>query len=267
MKRVILASLIAAAAFVCLGIGVNGQAQRNGQSTAASGAPRGWYSVAIVTLKPDMVNEWREFQKTQTIPMLQRGGVKVRDVWQSGAPFGDGFTFGTVTPIDKFADYDLAPRPQRVLGADAARAYQEKLSHMIVSQRTMAVQDRVELSIAPAANAKLVGAILQDVTIVGGHAPQYEAYIKNDLLPVLKKGNVLGYTVSRTIFGGDANVYHTVQYFDSFADIDKGPVPQRVLGAEGAQALTAKAAPHIASISRTILRYVPDLSMRPKPAS
>ncbi len=235
MKRVILASLIAAAAFVCLGTGAAGQAQRT--------------------------------QKSQTIPMLQRGGVKVRDVWQSGAPFGDGFTFGTVTPIDKFADYDLAPRPQRVLGADAARAYQEKLSHMIVSQRTMAVQDRVELSIAPAANAKVMGGILQDVTIVSGHAPQYEAYIKNDLLPVLKKGNVIGYTVSRTVFGGDANVYHVVQYFDSFAELDKGPVPQRVLGAEAAQALTAKAAPHIASISRTILRYVPDLSMRPKPAS
>jgi hypothetical protein len=111
--------------------------------------------VTIVTVKPDMINEWREFQKTQAMPMLQRGGVKIRDVWQSGAPFGDGFTFGTVTPIDKFADYDLAPRAERVLGADGARAYQEKLSHMIVSQRTMAVQDRVELSIAPASNAKV----------------------------------------------------------------------------------------------------------------
>src|SRR5712664_1900170 len=97
----------------------------------------------------------RRRSKVLAMPMLQRGGVKIRDVWQSGAPFGDGFTFGTVTAIDKFADYDLAPRAERVLGADGARAYQEKLSHMIVSQRTMAVQDRVELSIAPAANAKV----------------------------------------------------------------------------------------------------------------
>jgi hypothetical protein len=84
---------------------------------------------------------------------------------------------------------------------------------------------------------------------------------------VLKKGNVVGYTVSRTVFGGDANEYHTVQYIDSFAEIDKGPLTRRVLGDAGVQALNAKLVPHVASTKRTILRYVPELSMRPRPAS
>jgi hypothetical protein len=93
-------------------------------------------------------------------------------------------------------------------------------------------------------------------------AKAYEAYIKNDLLPVLKRGNVVGYSVSRTVFGGNANEYHTIQYLGSFAEIDQGAVTTRVLGHAGAQALAAKAAPHVAGINRTILRHVPDLSFR-----
>jgi hypothetical protein len=263
MRRVIVAFL-AAAAVVC----AVSSAPR-AQSASSQAAPqRNWYSVTIVTVKPDMMTEWVEFQKTQTIPMQQKGGVKTRDVWQSGAPFGDGFTYGIVTPIDKFATYDQPPLVVRVLGQDGARAYGEKLRRMISSQRTFAVTDRAELSLMPKADAKVVGAILTDVTVVSGHAEQFEAYIKNDYLPVLKKGNVLGYTVSRTTFGGDANEYHTAQYFDSFAEIDKGPVIARVLGgAAQAAALTAKASPHVASMQRTILRYSQDLSFRAKPSS
>jgi hypothetical protein len=143
----------------------------------------------------------------------------------------------------------------------------DKLNSMIVSRRTLAIQDRAELSIAPAANAKIVGAILQDVTVISGHAEQYEAYIKNDVLPVLKKGTVVGTAVSRTVFGGNANEYHLLTFLDSFAEIDKGPAQVRVLGQAAAAALGAKGTMHIASTERTILRYVPDLSFRPKPSS
>jgi hypothetical protein len=40
-----------------------------------------------------------------------------------------------------------------------------------------------------------------------------------------------------------------------------------VLGAAGQQALIAKSTPHIASVNRNLLRYVPDLSFRARPAS
>lgn len=254
MKRLIGATI--AAAIVSIGIGVGAQAPPT----------RSWSVVNVVTLKPDMAAEWVEFQKTQTIPAQKRAGVAARATWQDGAPFGEGFTYGTVTPLGKFADYDLQPLITRTLGADAARVYNEKLRRMIDHSRTFAVQDRAELSIQPAANAKLVAAILTSVIVVNGHAAQYEAYLKDDLLPVLKRGNVVGYQVSRTIFGGDANEYMTVQLLDSFADIDKGAVPTRVLGA-GAGPLAAKAAPHVASSTRTILRFVPELSFQPKPVS
>jgi hypothetical protein len=261
MKRVAFASLAAAVVCVMASAGIRAQ-------PAAAAAPqRNWYSVTITTVKAERVADWLEIQKSQTIPMQQKGGIKSRETWQAGAPFGEGNSYGIVTPIDKFATYDMPPLARRILGDAPWRVYQDKLAAMTVSRRTFAVQDRAELSITPAASAKIVAAILQDVTVVSGHAEQYETYLKNDVLPVLKKGNVLGTAVSRTVFGGNGNEYHVVTYLDSFAEIDKGPAQVRVLGQAAATALAAKGSAHIANIERTILRFVLDLSYRPKPIS
>ena len=120
-------------------------------------------------------------------------------------------------PIDKFATYDMPNLARRILGDAAAQTYQNKLAAMTVSRRTFAIQDRADLSIMPAANAKFSAAVLTDTTIVSGHADQYEAYIKNDLLPLLKRDNTAGFLVSRTVFGGNANEYHTVVLLPTFS--------------------------------------------------
>ena len=114
----------------------------------------------------------------------------------------------------------------------------------------------------PNASFKPKAGILTLTTVLAGHAEAYEAYLKNDLLPVLKRGNVAGYLVSHTTFGGDANEYASMQLLDSYAEIDKGPLGRRVLGQQPYQELQAKAAPHIAALRRELLRYVPDLSFR-----
>lgn len=264
MRRILLVVLAAALCAVVIRT-VSAQSGQRAGAAAAAPPARGWYAVNIIAIKPGTAPAWQEFQKTQTIPMQQKGGVRQRDTWQSGAPFGDGGTYAIVTPIDKFEDYDKPPLVTRMLSGDALRTYQEKNASFAVSNHMFAVQDRAELSIVPASMAKIRGAILTEYTIVGGHADAYEAFLKNDLLPVLKKGNVPGFLVSRTVFGGNANEYHEVQLFESYGEIDKGPVPTRVLGASAAQALAAKRGAHVASVNRTIMRYVPDLSYAPRP--
>jgi hypothetical protein len=270
MKRILWVSL--AAAIILLAVFVLPRAMAQGTARpsqvlaaapAATAVPqRNWYTVNIVTIKRESMNEFLEFQKSQAIPLLQRGGVKSRDVWQSGAPFGEGATFTLVTPIENFAHYDQEPRPIQLLGAEAGRAYQEKNQRMLVSSRTLAIQDRAELSVMPNSSFKPKAGILTLTTVVAGHADAYEAYLKNDLLPVLKRGNVAGYLVSHTTFGGDANEYASMQLLPSYAEVDKGPLTRQVLGQPAAQELLAKATPHIASQRRELLRYVPDLSFR-----
>jgi hypothetical protein len=263
MKRV---GMMAAAAVVCGLAGLTAQGGRGGQSAQGMAPQRNWYSVTVTTIKPERVADWVSMQKSETIPMQQKGGIKQRDTWQSGAPFGEGNTFAIVTPIDKFATYDMPNLARRVLG-DAAQAYQSKLAAMTVARRTFAIQDRAELSIPPAANAKIVAAVLTTTTIVSGHAEQYEAYLKNDLVPLLKKDNAVGFLVSRTVFGGDANEYTTLLLLSSFADIDKGPAQARLLSRTEAAAMAAKVTPHVARVERTLIRHVPDLSYGPRPTS
>ena len=265
MRRVVLAAIVSAAVVSAVGI-VLAQGGRATQSAPAA-PQRNWYSVTVTTVKPDRVADWIQTQKSETIPMQQKGGVKTRDTWQSGAPFGEGNTFAIVTPIEKFATYDMPNLARRVLGDAPAQAYQTKLAAMTLSRRTLAIQDRAELSIVPAANAKIVAGILTETTIVSGHAEQYEAYLKNDLLPLLKKDNVVGYLVSRTTFGGNANEYHSMMLLSSFADIDRGPAQTRLLTPADARAMAAKVTPHVEHVERNIYRYVPDLSFRPKPSS
>ena len=255
MKQLAFAS--ASAAVVCSASILFAQSGARPAQPAAA-PQRNWYSVTVTTIKPDRVAEWIEIQKSQAIPMQQKGGIKTRETWQSGAPFGDGYTYGIVTPIDKFATYDMPPLALRMLGDGPGRAYGDKLNAMTVSRRTFAVQDRLELSIPP--GAKFVAAILADVTIVSGHQQQYEAYIKDDVLPLLKKDKTVGFGVSRTVFGGNANEYHEVTYLASFAEIDKGPAQTRLLNAAERAAMAAKITPHVAHVERTILRYAPDLS-------
>jgi len=66
------------------------------------------------------------------------------------------------------------------------------------------------------------------------------------------------------VFGGNANEYVTLTMRDSFAEIDKGPIPVQVLGPEGAQKLFEKLpAGTVTHIERSIARFVPELSIMP----
>ena len=158
MKRT-LGIVLAAAVVISTGLLADG-----GQAGQAGGAPqtprRGWWSVNVVTIKRGSDAAWRDFTKTQTLPMQQKGGVRQRDTWQSGAPFGDGSTYAIVTPIDKFEDYDKPPLAARMLTGEPLRAYLEKNASLTVSNHMFAVQDRTELSIAPASMAKIRAAVL-----------------------------------------------------------------------------------------------------------
>ena len=169
MRRVM---LISAAAIVCGLSMLTAQGGGATQPAPATGGQRHWSSVTVTTVKPERVAEWIALQKAETIPMQQKGGIKQRSTWQSGAPFGEGNTFLIVTPIDKFATYDMPNLPRRILGDDAARSYTNKLAAMTLSRRTFAVQDRAELSIAPKADTKMFAMVLTNTTIVSGHAQQ-----------------------------------------------------------------------------------------------
>jgi hypothetical protein len=233
------------------------------QAAAKPAPKREMIQVTVVKVKPDLLNEWLEFQKNETIPMLKKAGAIRRDAWQTGI-FGESGMYAFVVPIESFNQYDGDNPPLRALGADGARAYAEKNRRFLVSSHTYADQTRPDLGYEVKMSGPPKLALLSNVRIALGKGADYEALVKSDVLPVMRKAR-LGYAVSQTVLGGDINQFTTLIFYDTFADIGKGHPFDRILGADGSRQLTAKAVGIVTHVERSIVRYVPELSFAPHP--
>jgi hypothetical protein len=233
------------------------------QAAAKPAPKREMIQVTVVKVKPDLLNEWLEFQKNETIPMLKKAGAIRRDAWQTGI-FGESGMYAFVVPIESFDQYDGDNPPLRALGADGARAYAEKNRRFLVSSHTYADQTRPDLGYEVKMSGPPKLALLSNVRIALGKGADYEALVKSDVLPVMRKAR-LGYAVSQTVLGGDINEFTTLIFYDTFADIGKGHPFDRILGADGSRQLTAKAVGIVTHVERSIVRYVPELSFAPHP--
>jgi hypothetical protein len=241
-------------------------AQTQPARPAAQAPAPEWLSVTVAQIKPDLLTEWQDFQKNETIPALQKAGIKWRSAWQAGV-FGENFTYVFVQPIEKFAQYDGDSPIVKALGAEGARAYGAKNRRFVSASRAFAVRTMPELSYIPDPMMTPKLAVLTEVTVAQGRDADYENYIKTDLLPVMKKAQVSGYSVSRTIFGGNASEYTTLRYINNFAELDQPPVTVRILGEAAASKLGAKLVGIVTSTHRSIIRYNTDLSFRVKTTS
>ena len=229
----------------------------------ADAQPQQWSSISVVRVKPEMVTEWQDLQKNVVNPALKKAGVKERSVFET-AVFGESYEYVVITPITSLAQYDEPMSPLRkTLGEDAYRDYQAKSRRCVVSVQTFGDLARLDLSYmgkmaTMTAPPKLV--VVNSISVLPGRTAAFENLVKTDILPVMKKADVIGYFISQTMFGGDGNGYTSVTFVDSFAEIGKGSPFQRVLGPAGSAALFAKYAGVVAHQERSIARFNPELS-------
>ena len=234
----------------------------------ADAAPPQWSSIAVIRVKPDMVTEWQDLQKNVVNPALKKAGVKERGIFET-AVFGNSFEYVVITPITSFAQYDEpVGLLRKTLGEDAYRDYLTKSRRCVSSVQTFAELSRLDLSYM-GKMATRTGppklAVVTSLSVVPGRAAEFEKLVKTEVLPVMKKADVIGYFVSQSMFGGDAWGYTSVVFWDSFADIGKGSPFERVLGPAGSAALFAKLAGLVARQERVIARYNADLSFATAP--
>ena len=234
----------------------------------ADAPPPQWNSISVVRLKPDMVSEWQELQKKVVNPALKKAGVKERGVFET-AVFGNSYEYVVLTPITSLAQYDEPMSPLRkTLGEDDYRDYVNKSRRCVVSTQTFAEVSRLDLSYM-GKMATMTGppklAVVTSLSVMPGRAAAFENLVKNEVLPIMKKADVIGYFVSQTMFGGDGWGYTSVIFYDSFADIGKGSPFVRVLGPTGAAGFFAKLAGIVARQERVIARYNADLSFATAP--
>ncbi len=222
-----------------------------------------WHSISVVRVKPEMVTDWQELQKNVVNPALKKAGLKERGVFETAA-FGESFEYVIIQTIESFSQYDEPmSRLRKSLGEEAYRDYVKKLRPCLVSVHTYGAQSRPDLSYF-GKMASMTGppklAVVNSISVAPGRAAAFENFIKAEILPVMKKADVIGYFINQTVYGGDANEYTTVLFEDSFADIGKGSPLVRVLGQAGMEKLGLKYAPLVTRQERMIARYNADLS-------
>jgi hypothetical protein len=236
---------------------------QNPTPTPPAAPPPEFLSITVVSVKPEMMLEFQNFMKSTTNPALKKGGIKWREVWQNTGASGDAFEFVLVTPVAKFADFDGPGALEKGLGPQGMAAWQTKAASLVNSVRRFIVRTRPDLSFATQRTGAPKLAVVHFVHVAPNRNDDYENFLKNDFVPVMKQAGVT-YLVSQTIFGGNGNEYITLTMRDSFADLDKGPVHIQALGQEAAQKLMQKMpAGAVAHVERSITRLVPDLSIMP----
>ena len=220
-------------------------------------------SITVVSVKPEMMMEFQNFMKNTTNPALKKGGLKSREVWQNTGAVGDAFEYVLVSPVAKLAEFDGPSALEKGLGAQGLAAWQTKAGSLVNSVRRFIIRTRPDLSFMASSTATPKLAVLNFIEIAPNRNNDFENYLKNDFVPVMRQAGVT-YLVSQTIFGGNANEYITLTMRDSFADLDKGPVHVQALGPEGAQKLMQKMpAGTVMNVERSITRFVPELSIMP----
>ncbi len=237
-------------------------------ATAMQASAPQWMSLIIVRVKPDKGEEYVNFMKNERIPALKKAGVQLREAWATGN-FGEAFEFAFVTPITSFAQYDNPQGPvMRALGEEAARAQNLKMAGYVTATHHYALRARPDLSYEGKMDGPPNIGVVTWVRVAPGRNEEWENYLKNEFVPVIKKSNVQGYFVSQVMFGGNANEYITVTLHKNYAEIDQGPPAVRVLGADGAAKLYRKLpAGVVVNQERNVSRFRADLSILPTQTS
>jgi hypothetical protein len=128
--------------------------------------------------------------------------------------------------------------------------------------RTYAIRARPDLSIVSATTDPPAIATVTWIHVAFGRGPEFEAILKNDVVPAMKKGGVTEFLVHEAFLGGDVNEWIILAPYKNFADLDGVPPLVRALGPEGAAKLAAKATGIVVSMQRSVMRYRADLSYR-----
>lgn len=226
-----------------------------GQTPAAPGGPL--LVLSIIDVKPDMFAEFGELQ-AQTMEAQRKGGQAWRETWNV-AQFGHPYRVGVLRPLTSFAELDGQSFTIKGAGADQARVINERARRMIVAQQIYALRVRPELGYGKRAE-KVNLAVLTTITVAPGRNGEFEALIKNDVVPAYKKAGEPFFTISQVALGGDPNQYLAITMYDDFAGLQKGNPILRALGPEGFAAFNRKTTGIVTRMEYEVVRYNAALS-------
>ena len=188
-------------------------------------------------VKPEMLNEWLDLQKNEVVPALKKAGQTTRTVYVSGL-FGNSYEYVTITPFEKFADFDAGNPLVKALGETASARLGAKLRRCVESQNSYAGTRLVDIgNVVEGPLPEIV--VSARYRIAPGKGPDFQALVKSEILPVYKKAKVR-LTVTQRGVGANVNDVTMATGYAKYADLDGGAFLTKQLGADGAAKINAK---------------------------
>ena len=258
--------LVCAALLCAAGLQSN-FAQNNNAKPAETAAPK--HRLGLVneyTIRPGLMNEYLEWAKNEARPLYVKAGIK--EAYFFTQVYGDR-AITTFTEVhDSFAALKARNEAfNKNNSPEALAALSAGANRYIEHTRTFIVETLPELSWR---NPKLSSPPPYYLVTTRFVAPQrgrdYEAYLKNDWLPLVKKADANGLLASRNRFGGEGQ-YTIFTPVNDLADLDQPNPVTRMLGAEAVAKVQQKLVGIVQRTETRVLRLRPEISIIPAPAT
>ena len=218
---------------------------------AAQDSPAPWMRLNIVHVDPTMVDEFIAIQREFTARAKE-----AKTPWRSVSRtevFGDTYRFLIATPVENLASFD-----QTADSDPEMTALVNRVQRCVTSWQSYAVRTLPHIG-NPLPEDQTPDLMVVNVAKVApGREQDYLHVMTTDFLPHFDEAEVHHVTGSLA-FGGEGGFIHMF-YVDDFAELDKGSPVMTALGAEGAQAVTAKLAGVVTSSELWIVRVLPEVS-------
>lgn len=215
--------------------------------------------VHITRVKVDAgeLDSYLKFMKEKGIPAYRRSDLQWLHAWQVW-PYGEGPQFLFATEVPNFAVFD-GPHPlSKVMSETELSAFQAEMAKSVESWSTMALQRLPDQSFMKE-NPQLKAAVLFTADFAPGMRSQALAFLKQDILPAMKKAGVEACLSHAVMFGNGPDLVIAVLQ-PNFASLDKGHPVVQAYGPDMARSIFARADDLFINTKVITLRFMPDLS-------
>ncbi len=220
--------------------------------------------VSEFTIKPGMMGEFLAWAKNEARPLFVKAGIK--EAYAFTSVYGDT---SIATLAEVHDDFAALKARNEAFGKnnspEALAALTAGTNRFIVHTHTYIAQSLPELSWR---NPKLSGLppflVLTHRWITPFRTREYEDFIKNDSLPLIKKAEANGQTVSHIRFGGGPSEYFIFTPLYDLAELDQPGKVVQMAGADNMTKLYQKLVGVVQRTEVTILRLRPEISILPQ---
>jgi hypothetical protein len=253
---------LACAALLCTG----GLQKNLAQNNQANAAPRRLGLVNEYTIKQGMMGAYLQLAEKEGRPLYLKAGIKEAYFFTNLYDTASRNVVTLVEMHDSFAAIRARNEAFTKNNSQEARdAWGTKVREFITDTRTSMVEGLPDLTwVNPKLKSPALYYNVVERFVALGRARDYEAYLKNDYLPLVKKADANGIVVSRLRYGGEFEHYFV---FSPVVDLTELDQPSKITQAAGGADAMAKMQQKLVGVvqrsENRILRLQPQLSIIP----